>query len=201
MDRDRYIGFTLILFLIIIYYGFFLPSQPVNEKIVSEEDEIKIIEENTPEVKSPDKEFLSDEKGEIINLENDNLIVDFNSKGGIIENVYLKNYVNNRSEIVHLYDGSESNINYYYPDENINFDNIIFEYDITKTSDYKKLRFTSISNNGNKISVTYDINKDSYLINNSVILNEGFNKSEFFNINGAIVTRSILAKISLSKFS
>ena len=51
MDRDRYIGFTLILFLIIIYYGFFLPSQPVNEKIVSEEDEIKIIEENTPEVK------------------------------------------------------------------------------------------------------------------------------------------------------
>ena len=49
MDRDKYIGFTLILFLIIIYYGFFLPSQPVNEKIVSEEDEIKIIEENTPE--------------------------------------------------------------------------------------------------------------------------------------------------------
>ena len=46
MDRDKYIGFTLILFLIIIYYGFFLPSQPVNEKIVSEEDEIKIIEEN-----------------------------------------------------------------------------------------------------------------------------------------------------------
>ena len=46
MDRDRYIGFTLILFLIIIYYGFFLPSQPVNEKIVSEEDEIKIIEKN-----------------------------------------------------------------------------------------------------------------------------------------------------------
>ena len=94
MDRDKYIGFTLILFLIIIYYGFFLPSQPVNEKIVSEEDEIKIIEENTPEVKSPDKEFLSNEKGEIINLENDNLIVGFNSKGGIIENVYLKNYVN-----------------------------------------------------------------------------------------------------------
>ena len=182
MDRDKYIGFTLILFLIIIYYGFFLPSQPVNEKIVSEEDEIKIIEENTPEVKSPDKEFLSDEKGEIINLENDNLIVDFNSKGGIIENVYLKNYVNNKSEIVHLYDGSESNINYYYPDENINFDNIIFEYDITKNSDYQKLRFTSISNNGNKISITYDINKDSYLINNSVILNEGFSKSEFLNI-------------------
>ena len=92
------------MFLIIIYYGFFLPSQPVNEKIVSEEDEIKIIEENTPEVKSSDKEFLSDE-GEIINLENDNLIIDFNSKG-IIENVYLKNYVNNKSEIVHLYDGS-----------------------------------------------------------------------------------------------
>ena len=141
MDRDRYIGFTLILFLIIIYYGFFLPSQPVNEKIVSEEDEIKIIEENTPEVKSSDKEFLSDEKGEIINLENDNLIVDFNSKGGIIENVYLKNYVNNKSEIVHLYDGSESNINYYYPDENINFDNIIFEYDITKNSDYQMAIF------------------------------------------------------------
>ena len=47
MDRDKYIGFTLILFLIIIYYGFFLPSQPVNEKIVSEEDEIKIIDKMT----------------------------------------------------------------------------------------------------------------------------------------------------------
>ena len=70
MDKDKYIGFTLILFLIIIYYGFFLPSQSVDEKIVSEEDKIKIIEENVANVKQ-DPEFLSEEKGEIINLEND----------------------------------------------------------------------------------------------------------------------------------
>ena len=57
MDRDRYIGFTLILFFDNNLLWILLPSQPVNEKIVSEEDEIKIIEENTPEVKSPDINF------------------------------------------------------------------------------------------------------------------------------------------------
>ena len=80
MDRDRYIGFILIMLLIFVYYGFFLPNQPVDEKIVSQEDRIKIIEENVPVSKLQDKEFPYDEKGEIINLENDNLIVDFNSK-------------------------------------------------------------------------------------------------------------------------
>ena len=50
-------------------------------KMLVKRTKLKLLKKIHLFVKSPDKEFLSDEKGEIINLENDNLIVDFNSKG------------------------------------------------------------------------------------------------------------------------
>ena len=126
MDNDKYIGFTLIMLLIITYYVFFPPGQSINnqDQVSNTEKDIVINDEDI-EVNQTN-EFTSKEEGEKITLENDLFTVEFNSRGGIIENVFLKNYTNNNSEIVHLYNEKESIINFKLSNQNINFDNILF---------------------------------------------------------------------------
>ena len=145
MDNDKYIGFTLIMLLIITYYVFFPPGQSINnqDQVSNTEKDIVINDEDI-EVNQTN-EFTSQEEGEKITLENDLFTVEFNSRGGIIENVFLKNYTNNNSEIVHLYNEKESIINFKLSNQNINFDNILFSYDVNKQTDNKILNFTSIS--------------------------------------------------------
>ena len=182
MDNDKYIGFTLIMLLIITYYVFFPPGQSINnqDQVSNTEKDIVINDEDI-EVNQTN-EFTSQEEGEKITLENDLFTVEFNSRGGIIENVFLKNYTNNNSEIVHLYNEKESIINFKLSNQNINFDNILFSYDVNKQTDNKILNFTSISDNGKKISIKYQINDNSYQINQSITLNEGFEDTDFINL-------------------
>ena len=70
MDNDKYIGFTLIMLLIITYYVFFPPGQSINNQdqvsntekdIVSKEEDIEV---------NQTSEFISQEEGEKITLEN-----------------------------------------------------------------------------------------------------------------------------------
>ena len=93
MDSNKLTGFTLIMLLIVIYYSYFSPNEiPVvveeNEKtegIINE----NIIIENKEEEKELNQSFSSNYKEEIITIENENLIVEFNSKGAKILNVFL----------------------------------------------------------------------------------------------------------------
>ena len=91
MDNNRFIGFTLIALLIVTYYTLFPPGQvedynePVNkqekiESIKSEPEEKKIKSENIINSDFSINKNTADEK--IISIENENLIVEFSSKGG-----------------------------------------------------------------------------------------------------------------------
>ncbi|MEC7895963.1 MAG: hypothetical protein VX458_06455, partial [Bacteroidota bacterium] len=93
MDSNKLIGFTLIMLLIVIYYSYFSPNEtPIvvveNEKAEEISNE-KIIVENKE--KELNQSFNSNNKEEILTIENENLIVDFNSKVAKILNVFLKN--------------------------------------------------------------------------------------------------------------
>ena len=182
MDNDKYIGFTLIMLLIITYYVFFPPGQSPNSQEEVNNIEKDIISNEDDTQFNQLSEVISKEEGEKIILENDLFIVEFNSKGGIIENVFLKKFLNNNSEVVQLYNENESIINFKLSNHNINFNNIIFSYEVNKSADNQILNFTSNSDNGKKITIKYQIDQNSYQINNSIILNEEFEDTDFIDL-------------------
>ena len=128
MDSNKLIGFTLIMLLIVIYYSYFSPNEtPIvvveNEKAEEISNE-KIIVENKEE--ELNQSFNSNNKEEILTIENENLIVEFNSKGAKILNVFLKNYLTNNKKLK-IYGNNESDINYHLiSEESTDLDKIIF---------------------------------------------------------------------------
>ena len=101
MDSNKLIGFTLIMLLIVIYYSYFSPNEtPIvieeNEKIEEIPNKKTIIENKEEEL---NQSFSSINKEKIITIENENLIVEFNSKGAKILNVFLKNYLTNNKKL------------------------------------------------------------------------------------------------------
>ena len=96
MDSNKLIGFTLIMLLIVIYYSYFSPNEtPIvvidndGNVVIEKNEEIpnkKTIIENKEE--KLNQSFSSINKEKIITIENENLIVEFNSKGAKILNVF-----------------------------------------------------------------------------------------------------------------
>ena len=106
MDRNTLTGLVLIGLILTVFSIFNQPSdedikkkaktEQVNakEKEASKKETAKAGEaKSDAKAKKQVKEYLDESvKGEIITLENDKLIIDFNTKGGLVAAVYLKNY-------------------------------------------------------------------------------------------------------------
>lgn len=106
MDRNTLTGLVLIGLILTVFSIFNQPSdadikkkaktEQVNakEKAASKKETAKAadIKSDTNEKKQIKEHLDESVKGEIITLENDQLIVDFNTKGGLVAAVYLKNY-------------------------------------------------------------------------------------------------------------
>ena len=181
MDSNKLIGFTLIMLLIVIYYSYFSPNEtPIvvveNEKAEEISNE-KIIVENKEE--ELNQSFNSNNKEEILTIENENLIVEFNSKGAKILNVFLKNYLTNNKKLK-IYGNNESDINYHLiSEESTDLDKIIFNSTINKSDKGINLSFKANSNDNKHILISYLLNKNSYIIENNISYNgnSSFNKS------------------------
>ena len=191
MDNNKFIGFTLIMLLIITYYTLFPPGQVENyNETVDKKEEIELIESEKDEKKIKSENIINSDFSidkynpieEIVSIENENLIIEFTSKGGKILNVYLKKYLNPSKEKVNIYNGLNGDINFIIDDdEKVNLDEIIFDYQKSNNNDKKTLVFTASSKSGKKITLRYEIINDEYLVNSSIILNENF--SEASNLN------------------
>lgn len=106
MDRNTLTGLVLIGLILTVFSIFNQPSdedikkkakiEQVNtkEKEASKKEtaKAKVANKNTQVKKQVNENLDKNVEGEIITLENDKLIIDFNTKGGIIAAVYLKNY-------------------------------------------------------------------------------------------------------------
>lgn len=179
MDNNRFIGFTLIMLLILTYYTFFPPGQiQESENIPQINNQEELVNNVENEIKEEKKilnqEFSSSEKEQIISIENNILKVDFNTKGAKITNVILNDYYDSENKNVELLNNS-GNINFKIDGSNdLNLDNIIF-FNTTSRSDEKNtITFNAIAENGKKITVQYILKNDSYLIESKIFLNDYF---------------------------
>lgn len=179
MDNNRFIGFTLIMLLILTYYTFFPPGQlQESENIPQINNQEELVNNLENEIKEEKKilnqEFSSNEKEQIISIENNILKIDFNTKGAKITNVILNDYYDSENKNVELLNNS-GNINFKIDgSDDLNLDNIIF-FNTTSRSDEKNtITFNAISENGKKITVQYILKNDSYLIESKILLNDYF---------------------------
>ena len=179
MDNNRFIGFTLIMLLILTYYTFFPPGQIQEyENVPQTNDKEELVNNLESEIKEVEEilnqEFSSKEKEQIISIENNILKVDFNTKGAKITNVILNDYYDSENKNVELFNDS-GNINFKIDgSDDLNLDNIIFFNSISKSDEKNTITFNAISENGKKITVQYILKNDSYLIESKILLNDYF---------------------------
>lgn len=106
MDRNTLTGLVLIGLILTVFSIFNQPSdedikkkakiEQVNakEKAAAKKETTKVAAtKNNNGAEKKDKVYLVENvEGEIVTLENDKLIIDFNTKGGLVAAVYLKDY-------------------------------------------------------------------------------------------------------------
>jgi len=184
MDNNRFIGFTLIMLLILTYYTFFPPGQIQDSENISEVNNQEQKEEITENIKFDDKrntineEFLGKGIEQVVSLENDLLKVDFNTKGAKITNVTLSEYYDFENNKVKLHNSS-SNINLkILSANNLNLDDIIFDKIQSRSTEKNKVTFSALSKDGRKITIEYELEEDSYIIESKILLNDYFLDNE-----------------------
>ena len=176
MDNNKLIGFTLIMLLIVVYYSYFSPNPiTIEEDEISEIKELTkekdIISNNLTEILNENYSNINNDKEETITIENENLVIDFNSKGAKILNVFLKKFINTKGEQVKIYGHKESNINYQLKSEKeIDLDKIIFKPSTNKSDEETIITFKAISKNLKTITISYTLKNDSYLIENNICI-------------------------------
>jgi YidC/Oxa1 family membrane protein insertase len=122
MDRNQAIGFGLIAILLLAYSFFFTsPEEPVQQQAVQETAKVEQLQQQTAVVEDDSLAqvrrasalgaFGAAATGEAATatLENQNIRVTFNTKGGQVEEVLLKNYKTYRDEPLVLFDSESSN--------------------------------------------------------------------------------------------
>ena len=179
MDNNRFIGFTLIMLLILTYYTFFPPGQlQESENIPQINNQEELVNNQKNEIKEEkkilNKEFLSNDKEQTISVENNVIKVDFNTRGAKITNVTLNDYYDYENKNVELFNNS-GNINFKIRgSDDLNLDDIIFLNKTSKSEEKNTVTFNALSNNGKKITVQYVLENDSYLIESKILLNDYF---------------------------
>lgn len=189
MDNNKLIGFTLIMLLIVVYYSYFSPNQaPIIEDEITETEKITnekvTISNNTNEILNENYSSNNNNKEETITIENENLVIDFNSKGAKILNVFLKKFKNTEGNQVKIYGHKESNINYQLTSKNkIDLDKIIFKHSTRKSDEEIRITFKAISNDSNTITISYILKNNSYLVENDISYNDNSSSNKTLKIN------------------
>ena len=177
MDNNRFIGFTLIMLLILTYYTFFPPGQNINESIAEEtivekvENQEKI---NQEEINSTKNSYNSSLLEESFIIENDVLKITFNNRGASISDIILKNYTSPNNEYLNLYSRDNGDFNLMISDEeNISFNEILFDKKIEKRDTKQIITFTASNPDQKKITIIYEI-LEGYIIESKILLNDKF---------------------------
>jgi len=198
MDKKSIFGLVLIGLILSV---FTIVNQPsAEEKAKIEKDNAKkeaVLEAKAEEISKVEKETVNKveakgavkstkssslvvEKGELIRLENEKLIVDFSTQGGKVAAVYLKefetyaNYADNKGKKIPLklfQDGDASN-ELVFPINGKNFRTGNLGFEVEKQSK-NSIMFSVSPNEGQTIEYTYTLKKDAYDLDYSIDL-EGF---------------------------
>ena len=177
MDNNRFIGFTLIMLLILTYYTFFPPGQNINEPVAEETivEKVENQEEiNQEEINSIKNSYNSSLLEESFIIENDVLKITFNNRGASISDIILKNYTSPNNEYLNLYSRDNGDFNLMISDEeNISFNEILFDKKIEKRDTKQIITFTASNPDQKKITIIYEI-LEGYIIESKILLNDKF---------------------------
>lgn len=177
MDNNRFIGFTLIMLLILTYYTFFPPGQNINEPVAEETivEKVENQEEiNQEEINSTKNSYNSSLLEESFIIENDVLKITFNNRGASISDIILKNYTSPNNEYLNLYSRDNGDFNLMISDEeNISFNEILFDKKIEKRDTKQIITFTASNPDQKKITIIYEI-LEGYIIESKILLNDKF---------------------------
>ena len=177
MDNNRFIGFTLIMLLILTYYTFFPPGQNINEPVAEETivEKVENKEEiNQEEINSTRNSYNSSLLEESFIIENDVLKITFNNRGASISDIILKNYTSPNNEYLNLYSRDNGDFNLMISDEeNISFNEILFDKKIEKRDTKQIITFTASNPDQKKITIIYEI-LEGYIIESKILLNDKF---------------------------
>ena len=177
MDNNRFIGFTLIMLLILTYYTFFPPGQNINESVAEETivEKVENQEEiNQEEINSTKNSYYSSLLEESFIIENDVLKITFNNRGASISDIILKNYTSPNNEYLNLYSRDNGDFNLMISDEeNISFNEILFDKKIEKRDTKQIITFTASNPDQKKITIIYEI-LEGYIIESKILLNDKF---------------------------
>ena len=177
MDNNRFIGFTLIMLLILTYYTFFPPGQNINEPVAEETivEKVENQEEiNQEEINSIKNSYNSSLLEESFIIENDVLKITFNNRGASISDIILKNYTSPNNEYLNLYSRDNGDFNLMISDEeNISFNEILFDKKIEKRDTKQIITFTASNPDQKKITIIYQI-LEGYIIESKILLNDKF---------------------------
>ena len=177
MDNNRFIGFTLIMLLILTYYTFFPPGQNINEPVAEETivEKVENQEEiNQEEINSIKNSYNSSLLEESFIIENDVLKITFNNRGASISDIILKNYTSPNNEYLNLYSRDNGDFNLMISDEeNISFNEILFDKKIEKRDTKQIITFTASNPDQKKITIVYEI-LEGYIIESKILLNDKF---------------------------
>ena len=177
MDNNRFIGFTLIMLLILTYYTFFPTGQNINEPVAEETivEKVENQEEiNQEEINSTRNSYNSSLLEESFIIENDVLKITFNNRGASISDIILKNYTSPNNEYLNLYSRDNGDFNLMISDEeNISFNEILFDKKIEKRDTKQIITFTASNPDQKKITIIYEI-LEGYIIESKILLNDKF---------------------------
>ncbi|MBX2844460.1 MAG: membrane protein insertase YidC [Flammeovirgaceae bacterium] len=183
MDKNNLTGLLLISLLLVTYFYFFSPepppAQPQGENQVTVVDSTNQTnpaakQEIAPEVVLPDSVLqakfgffglaMSGEAREFM-LENEDVKYTFTSKGGILKEAILKNYVTNEKETLVLIDEHSHKISEFLPNNSgqpVDLNQLYYE--VEKRSN-TSLVFRISAENGSSLERIYSLEEKGFVLN------------------------------------
>ncbi|PRY12360.1 YidC/Oxa1 family membrane protein insertase [Pontibacter ummariensis] len=184
MDRNQAIGFGLIAVLLLAYSFFFAGTdKPVEQVAVQEKAKVEqlqsaVVAEDDSLVQARRVTALgafgvaATGEAEVVTLENENMVVAFNTKGGQVEEVLLKNYKTYQGDPLVLFDNesSETNVAFKTTDGNVvQLSDLFFTpsavEEVTEEGTAgKTIVFTAQLGNGQSINQIYTLYEENFLL-------------------------------------
>lgn len=190
MDRNQATGLILISLLLIVYFQFFAPSTPPAEQVVeSQQDSIvqkQPFEETQTTIQVAPQSIQGSDAASIsrlnqkygpfanvatgesreVKIENQDFEVTFDTKGGIIKRVLLKEFTTYDKEPLILLDENSSKTALYaiINNQRVNLQELYYESTQRKTNDTTRLIFTARSVDGKVFKQIYSIAASGYQI-------------------------------------
>jgi YidC/Oxa1 family membrane protein insertase len=186
MDRNTTIGLVFLGLILTVFSVINQPSKSDLKKKKSAKTELKenkepkkdktiVVDKNTGnDTPEPKKLVQTETKGELIRLENDKLIVDFNTKGGLVSAVYLKEYksytdfAKKKKNPLCLFKDGDNRNQLVFPYKNKTFRSAFYVFNVLKKSQ-NSIVFELDLPEGKiqqtyKLNDTYDLDYDVELI-------------------------------------